>query len=232
MKRNADIQNELTEISPQLAGMEPVNVFSVPEGYFNNFPEECLTLVQVSPALPQTTTPQRVPEGYFDNLASQILSKIRSADTELPAFGKVDHPFTVPAQYFETLPSIILQQVQPARVVQMKSSFFRYAAAAVITGILGLSLFNQLGKENVVEPAVVSYAQNEIPVKEDAIDKALESINDEEIVDYLATRGQDVNAALVASVIDENNLPASEDYLLDENTLKEFLTENNIRHFN
>ncbi len=232
MERNKDIQKELTEISPLLAGLNPVNVFTVPEGYFNGFSNECLLLLQVLPALPQTSHPQRVPEGYFDNLAENILSKIKLTDTDLPVFGKVEHPFKVPSAYFETLASVIVQQIQPAKLVRMKSSFFRYAAAAVITGFLGLSLFNQLDKKESIEPAVVSYATNEMPVKEDAIDKALESINDEEIVDYLSTRGQDVNASLVASVMDENNLPASEDYLLDENTLKEFLIENNIRHFN
>ncbi len=232
MERNKNIQKELTEISPLLAGLKPVNVFTVPEGYFNEFSNECLSLLQVLPTLPQTTHPQRVPEGYFDNLAANILSKIKLTDTDLPAFGKVEHPFNVPSGYFETLSSVIVQQVQPAKLVHMKSSFFRYAAAAVITGFLGLSLFNQLDKKESIEPAIVSYATNEMPVKEDAIDKALETINDEEIVDYLSTRGQDVNAALVASVIDDNNLPASEDYLLDENTLKEFLIENNIRHFN
>ncbi len=232
MKRNDIIQKELTEISPVIAAISPVNLFTVPDGYFNSFPGECLTLIQLSPSFGQISNSQQTtPEGYFDNLANDILLKIKYSDSELPIFGKLNHPFKVSSEYFETLSSHLLQRVQPAKVVSMKRNFFRYAAAAVITGILGLSLFNLADNKDTSEPAILSYAQTTI-VKDDAIDKALESIKDEEIVDYLSTRGQDVNTALVASTIDDNNLPSAEDYLLDENTLNEFLTENNIRHFN
>lgn len=231
MKRNEKIQHELTEISLEIAGIDPVNVFTVPEGYFENFAEECAALVQVSPSIDQYSIPQQVPSGYFDHLATEILAKIKSEDAEMPSFGKLKHPFTVPENYFKNVSSEILQKIRPAKVIKMQTHFFRYAAAAVITGILGLSLFNLSDKKDSVEPNIVAYAQNG-SIKEDAIDKALESVKDEEIVSYLSATGQDVNAALVASVIDENNLPSSEDYLLDENTLKEFLNENNIRRYN
>ena len=48
---------------------------------------------------------------------------------------------------------------------------------------------------------------------------------------YLSQNGQDINAALVASSMDneEGSLPDAADYLLDENTLNDFLKENNLK---
>jgi hypothetical protein len=42
--------------------------------------------------------------------------------------------------------------------------------------------------------------------------------------------GDDVDAALVASTIDEQNLPEAEEYIYNDNTLNNFLNELNIDH--
>ncbi len=234
MHSNKIIQDELNELSPLLAGISNKNIFTVPEGYFDTLPNELLFSVNQ----PQIT----VPEGYFDSLADNILSKIKlnaasniSTDEHSVLLAPVQHinVYKVPDNYFEQLAIDILRKIpQPARVIVMhkRSSFFNYAAAAVITGILGLSLFTAFDKKTSTErSSAVVLAQAGKIVKDKSFDQVLETISDEDIVHYLQNNGQDVNAALVASVTDEKTLPNPEDYFIDDKTLDNFLNDLNIK---
>src|SRR5664279_4653487 len=82
MKNSQEILNELMAISPLLAGLEKVNVFSVPEGYFNE-----LYFRIANYAILNNTSPleninerniQKIPEGYFDTLSDSILAKVKA----------------------------------------------------------------------------------------------------------------------------------------------------------
>ncbi|MEI2748723.1 MAG: hypothetical protein V9E88_08205 [Ferruginibacter sp.] len=86
--------------------------------------------------------------------------------------------------------------------------------------------FSNLRRENIsgIETAAVISEGKKIAA-EGSFDKELESITDEDIVNYLSDNGHDVNAALVASVTDEQSLPSEEDYIFDDKTLDNFLDE-------
>ena len=186
----------------------------------------------------------KVPEGYFDGLADAIMNKIKSEDgtalEEYPAFlASVQHKnvFKVPDGYFDSLAEEIVGKLpkQPAKLIEMKPrpAIFRYAVAAGITGILGLSLFsvfdNKTGKENILQSSSSAItAQASDILKNNSFDKTLEALGDDEIVNYLKNDGEDVNAALVASVTDEKGLPEEDAYFMDEKTLDNFLTEQNV----
>ena len=58
----------------------------------------------------------------------------------------------------------------------------------------------------------------------------LNSLKEEDIVGYLTMNGDDVDAALVASSIDGQNLPEAEEYIYNDNALNDFLNELNIDH--
>jgi len=102
-------------------------------------------LARLSPTLPYT-----VPSGYFQSFPEIMLRRIRSADTseamqELkeisPVLAGMDKkmPFSVPPGYFENMPLNIPSGQKPARVIALQSSrFFRYAAAAIVVGIISL----------------------------------------------------------------------------------------------
>ncbi|MGH2646860.1 MAG: hypothetical protein ACRDE8_04800, partial [Ginsengibacter sp.] len=86
MKNSEEILNELMAISPFLAGLEKVNVFGVPEGYFDE-----LQFRITNYAILNTTSPvenivkrnlQQVPDRYFDNLSDSILAKIKAFYSE------------------------------------------------------------------------------------------------------------------------------------------------------
>ena len=272
MQRNLTILNELKELGSPLAEIAPVNVFTVPDGYFDAFaPAVLLNIHRQESNIPAMDVPAgyfdslagnimnrikaetaidqdpvfmpelkkinvfTVPQGYFDTLATETVSRIDTVNTEFLADVKNKTVFEVPQGYFEQLSGSILQKVkaeqQPAKVISMgnRPSVFKYAAAAVITGILGLTLFNAMfkpAKENIsgIETAAVISEGKKIAA-DGSFDKELESITDEDIVSYLSDNGHDVNAALVASVTDEQSLPSEEDYIFDDKTLDNFLDE-------
>lgn len=238
MQTNIKIQDELKALSPLLAAMEKVNVFSVPEHYFANLSSQISNVI---------TKANDVPEGYFENLADNILNRIKkesaiSASEEIkylsPALYATgnENVFTVPHSYFQNnVTGILSQMPQPAKVVEMKKrpAFFKYAAAAVISGMIGLSVFSIFDKKTNSEellPSTSVVTTGEEKPTDSNFDKMLETVSDDEIVQYLENNGEDVNTALVASATEEGNLPGEEDYLLDENALDNFLNDNNIKN--
>jgi hypothetical protein len=126
MEHKTDILNELQSISPLLAAMEKVNVFTLPAGYFEGLSAMVLSVAK-DEALKAKT---QVPAGYFDTLADSILHKLKdNGNTDaLPEILKtVQHKpvYTVPDGYFETLSGNILQQLQqqgvPAETTEASS---------------------------------------------------------------------------------------------------------------
>lgn len=276
---NHNILNELKDLSPALAAIPRLNVFKVPEGYFETLP--ALLLLQASGS-GKNEPIQSVPEGYFDNLASGIMARIREeapAEAHSPVLAGIgnENIFSVPQGYFEGLAENIMSRIhmesanevlaetyaisatvagignknvftvpreyfndlagsvssklekQPAKVVSMNSSrkFFRYAAAAAITGLIAMTTVfiinkNNAGGQTGVQVAAVKEAKQII--QNNSFDKEMASLSDADIVNFLESKGQDVDAALVASLTEDSKaLPDADAYLLDENALDEVL---------
>lgn len=231
---NNNIISELKQISPLLAGLPRHPVFYVPEGYFNALPQHILLKIN------KEHTHSNVPEGYFDNLADHIMHKIRETEAtniseELPpilASVSRENVHHVPAGYFDSLAQqITLKVVKPkARVISISvfSGFARYAAAAVITGILGLGLFSRLNNkpENYnMEPVL---ANAETIIRSGSFETELNKLNEAEITEYLESYGHDVEAAILASAAETDELPDAMDYVLQENTLDQFMDKFDI----
>ena len=231
----------------------PVLEMKVPEGYFDGLADSIMDKiksVEISevkatyPAFLDGTRENnvyKIPADYFEGLPAAIMTKINAVDgsrlEEFPSFLaplQDKQVFTVPAGYFDGLAEEILSKIpkQEAKVINLKyrSSIFRYAIAAGITGILGLSLFsnfdNKTRRENILPSSgnTITALAADI-LKNNSFDKTMETLGDDEIVSYLKNDGEDVNAALVASVTDEKTLPEEDAYFMDEKTLDNFLTE-------
>lgn len=200
--------SEITSISPLIAGISKTNVFSVPSGYFNNL------AVEITGRVTESVAPVREETVAISAVVASIGNK---------------NVYTVPEGYFmQSADQMRSAVVSQAKVVIMKPRFnlFRYAAAAVITGLVGLSIVSVLNKSNTSAPttqtaAVLSDAKQIIETR--SFEKELSSVSDAAIVSYLESKGQDVEAALVASLVDDKSLPEAEDYILNENTLDEVL---------
>ncbi|WP_462250456.1 hypothetical protein [Ferruginibacter sp.] len=122
MENRIDILNELKELSPLVAGVERVNVFTVPIGYFERLEEDILIVVKVETGvLLNSITNQpsmQVPQGYFESLSDNILNKIKAEEaTEVKELSpmlysiKNENTFTVPQGYFESLSANILNKI-------------------------------------------------------------------------------------------------------------------------
>ncbi len=243
MENNTDILNELKGLSPVLAAIGKINVFTVPEGYFEHLGEGIMMGIENESGSGSKTNPDStgatVPDGYFDSLATTILSKAKALDgedasAEIRALSPMLYSiqdvnvYGVPSGYFEDLSEIILQKVKPqATVIKMKwrsNSFLKYAAAAVFTGVMALGVFKFTG--NDPEMALPDYVTAGLLVQD--VDSELSKITDDEIVKFLEASGTDVKTAFVVNSIDKHELPSEEDYLLDEKTLDNYLNSINL----
>ena len=254
MQKNAMIYRELKELNSSLADLSSLNVFTVPDDYFDSLSPAIMLSLRNQNSINELNIPvldMQVPVGYFEGLANQIIDKIKAGaiiqadeekDSALLAPLSRHNVFTIPENYFDNLAENISAKLnkQPAKVITLKSrpSIFRYAIAAALSGLLGLSLFNVLdNKQNLKTPVLASVVvaqpdqvlktANEI-IKNDSFDKTMEAMADDEILSYLKNDGEDVNAALVASVTDENTLPNEDAYFTDEKALDNFLNEQQI----
>lgn len=242
MENTTDILNELRELSPALAALEKINVFTVPEGYFENLTIDIMAGIENEYGLNKnaiTNSTVSVPEGYFESLSGTILNKIKALKTEdaateiralSPMLYSIQHEnvFEVPHGYFENLSDDIIEKTKPeAKVVKIggrSRTFFKYAVAAVFTGVIALGVFKFTNATK--QSSLPEYVTAGLQVQN--VDQELASISDAEIVKFLEESGTDVKAAIVANSIDENELPSQEDYLLDEQALDKYLNSINV----
>ncbi len=149
MKRNSAIEKELREISPAISELGNENVFQVPPGYFEDLPQKILARIQLN-------------EEHIDLPANEEIEQL----SPLIAALKNKPALSVPAGYFNTFPQIITDKLaetaEEASVIRMntgkKSKWMRYAAAAVVTGVIGISTLFLLNTNNSNN---MSLAQND-----------------------------------------------------------------------
>ncbi len=168
---------ELKELNSSLINLNQQNVYNVPVGYFEGLATQVIERIKllenedsVSPILNSISkeSPYTVPTDYFNNLPETVMNLIRNSNDYLtaaeeletlsPLLGsmKKEMPFTVPEGYFNTLSKdIVAEENKPsAKIISIGSrKWYRYAAAAVVTGLIVLSGFLYFGKNNsTVEP--------------------------------------------------------------------------------
>lgn len=236
MKISEEILNELKEISPSLAKMDRNNPFSVPEGYFSALSDRLLINTKIyAEQADSSINSARVPEGYFDNLSSHILNKIKNQDTSVEEFPLLSslrdkNVFSVPEGYFKSLSDQVLSKIahKPAKVISIKS-WMKYAAAAVIVGVMaiaGLQIYNgndanhQLASNDKLPTYIQSSFQYKTP---EQVDEGIASLTDDQIVKYLEKHGSIIDNDLLVNDVNTDELPATTDYLNDENTLGDYL---------
>jgi len=164
MSNRKYIQDELRELNSTLPSHVKEPVFSVPEGYFENFAASVLArikeetavsaadeLASLSPLLAGLSKkmPYGIPQNYFTTLSDDVPALIQ--EDELPAILAAHpktNPYEVPTGYFDTLPAQVVAKVAPkqAKVVAFnRTRWMRMAAAALVAGVIaigGLAYFN------------------------------------------------------------------------------------------
>jgi hypothetical protein len=226
MKRNLEIQNELAQLTTSVADIPFVNVYSIPDTYFDNLPQSVLRKLQ-----PNVLS--GVPEGYFEKLPDLVMNKIKLNQTEqnndelpetLKALQKLN-VYKVPEGYFD---NIRLPQHEAKIVTIQKNRFsklLKIAAAACVISIISFVSYTFISKANK-KTKTDNEAVAEFKVIRDLnIDKEITKLNEKEVDNYFC------DAGLIACT-DVDNEPELEKQLEDLNISDEemetlFETSNN-----
>jgi hypothetical protein len=207
MTQRDNILQELRDLQSSLANATVKTGYQVPLGYFEDLGDQVLRRIKaleaesafeelnyLSPLLNGISrkTPYSVPAGFFNELEETVLDLAKTCDDSITAAEELKElspilsglkkgmPFSVPQGYFEN----ITPAVQPkAKVVSMVSrKWFRYAAAAVVTGFIITAGFLIFAKPATVDVKKNSYAwvkKNLKKVSTDEIEKFVELADEE-----------------------------------------------------
>lgn len=159
-----------------------------------------------------------VPQGYFDSFAASVLDKIKTTSTginesreetesisPLLAGLKKENLYSVPEGYFESLPSAIVSKTNEpeTKVISITHrKWFRYAAAAVVFGIIALSgvlLFSN----NTPKPVDSEKAWAKV-------EKKVQKISDSEIEKFIQPDSSTEKNTDIASVKIDNKTDVKE----------------------
>jgi hypothetical protein len=207
MVRNDNILNELNEISPGLANIPPNFPFQIPEGYFDDFPDMVLDLVN------REQNSMEVPAGYFESFAGNMLAKAKKMDmadeihTVAPFLNHIskEMPFYLPEGYFEQLkiqPKLETVEIKPeVKVVPLISKGFRKwatAAAILITAGIGWMIFSNEEKTvsyraKTVEPVENILTDMDVSSMESFLTAETESW---EFADFLITANENIESGI------------------------------------
>jgi hypothetical protein len=144
-----DIIQELNELGSFLGEIPRLEVYKVPEGYFQSLSSYLLNYVQSkeNPDLESESVelPYSVPAGYFEGLAAQILSKVKenqTAQEEIaglsPLLSQISREpvYSVPEGYFDHI-KIPFGERKEAKIISIHTKrWISYAAAAVFAGFI------------------------------------------------------------------------------------------------
>ncbi len=243
MKNTDNILSELLALGSSLPSkITNTNVFTLPDFYFEELPANILLKINT------TEIPLSIPSNYFDGLSDQILQKIKfSADNQneevlremqelspvVAALNKTNC-FRVPSGYFSKLPSEIVSSIpgkDQAKIVTMRKmpAMVRYLIAAAFTGLIGFSIFSMFNNSSINNNKAVLnsqvMAEASSIMANGSFDAELSTLTATDIENYLQEAGHDPDAAVAASAINDKNLPDQLDYLLNENTLNDYLNK-------
>ena len=245
MTQRDNILQELNELKSPLATHNPENIYTVPTGYFEGFAATVLARIRaleathaagelacLSPWLSKLPAqmPYAVPAGYFEELSEKILHLVRDTNDQhsveeetasiSPLLGslKKEMPYHVPQGYFENLanPVTAEEKRSTAKVIALGSrKWFRYAAAAVVTGIIAIAGFTIINSESQKAEGSKVFAK---------VSKDINKLNDTQQNDLIDFLDAGMNGTETAKVKTDNRSKEIQQLLQDipEDELKNF----------
>lgn len=242
MESRTHILNELQAISPLVAGIPPQVPYEVPAGYFDALAETLLQRAKaadagsvseelsiISPLLNKLDKklPFHTPAGYFEEFPDNAMAGAMAIDfvqaaleKESPVLSslKAINVYQLPAGYFEQFPATMLAKVeslqQPARVIPLhKREIWRYAAAAVVAGMLAFSAWWFFQPTTITTPAPVA---------------GLEKVSDSELEQYLSNQLTSFTETPVIADAGELSTDDMKDMMADvsDEELQKYLEQN------
>jgi len=217
MDSRLTILEELKQISPLVAGIQPIAPYRAPEGYFESFAQQLMERIKLntlaakeeleslSPLLSSISkqVPYELPENYFNELSEHALVGARAIDfvneelenlSPLMISLKGRNVYQVPEGYFNGLAENILSKAkqQPARIIAFRpvKRIMRYAVAAVVIGVMALSVWL------VQRPAADNVTAN--------IENGIQKASDEEILNFIQNDDVPVGETVLNTDADMN----------------------------
>lgn len=197
MKGRQDIASELEQISQLMAGMPDKPVFTVPDGYFEQFPEQMLLRVK-----------------SLDHAALSAAEEIAGLSPLLAGLDR-NMPMKAPEGYFNRDNIVPNPEKEQAPVVSIaRRSFRMYAVAASLVAILGFAML--LFRMSATEQAAVGSVN---------VSAELPKLSEKEMDDFLAAF-PDLGASTEPITVASGSIVV-EDMIsdIDEKGLEEFLSE-------
>ncbi|MBK5271460.1 MAG: hypothetical protein JJE22_10645 [Bacteroidia bacterium] len=194
---------ELSYLSPMLNNISKGMPYSVPDGYFETCEETLMQTVRES-------SDYQTPKEELESL-SPLLGSL-----------KKQMPYSIPQDYFENLnkrPLVIPNTKSETKIVSITSrKWFRYAAAAMVVGIIALAGFLYFGQKS--SDPVKSFAKFE-----KKLDKEIKTTSDKDLSEFVQ---QFTDAGLSGDEKVQNNPKEDMKQMLkdvSDNELKEFIQE-------
>lgn len=233
MKRSNHILQELQEISPVVAGINPLLPYQVPEVYFDTLSSVIMARIAAGGHEENSLLlgagrqmPQEVPDGYFENLAGTILGRINAAQEQsvedelkelspLVAGISKTNVYEVPAGYFQELGTSFTAPKQETKVIALfsKKVWMQLAAAAVVFTMIAFGS-NFFSKESGTSEPVASI---DVPpaTSEKQFNNELATLSDDAIISYLKLTADAKDIEKISESIDHTTLPEETDYMDD-----------------
>ena len=160
---------------------------------------------------------QEVPDDFFENFSSQLMEKIQSEDSQLPAHLKLNSKPSVPSGFFDSFGEEVQAKIKEhksssrGKIIRMRNLMMLSAAAAAVLLIVFFSRQN-FQSDEIISPNTANLET------ESNYDDYLVYLDDDEIVDYIIDNGIELENA-----DDVSEREAVYDYVGDD--IEEIYTE-------
>lgn len=200
MENNNEILQELKEMSPVLRQLKNKVPYTVSSSYFNLLSDTVVSKIRTTEEVDLNFTKASaytVPTGYFADLSSTIFKKIAKENGQSEIFEEMEEiapllntiskkpVYSVPHQYFEKADWSKKQKAEQkgdVRFLVPRTRMLRYAAAAVIIGLLTIGLFLFSGKQGLDQRTVKANAVSDV-----------KTLSEQEILEFLKTTSSSDN---------------------------------------
>ena len=199
MSQSNNILQELQDLQSNLAAGISGNIYSVPAGYFDGLLAQVMKRIKaleatsakeelsfLSPMLNDISRemPYEVPQGYFETLDTTVHDNAQEELESISPFLsslKKQMPYDVPQGYFESIGTAVRKEARPAKIVSLTSrKWFRYAAAAVVVGVVSLITVYVLDNRRNLEGKPIAVVQK-------VIQKEIKKMSDTDLNEFLSS---------------------------------------------
>ena len=250
MTNRNSILNELVSLGSTLSTDSPQNFYEIPAGYFDRLPDQILNRIKalnsenaseeikvLSTVLSQVskTNIYSVPAGYFEDLSDNIIQGIyehpdyQTSKEELTSISPLlsgiskKTPYTIPEDYFENL-GIKTSEKSETRVVSITfRKWYRYAAAAVIVGIITMGGWLFISKKQIdpVKNPDGWVAKNTKKISTDEVDNFINLDNNEHLLNNSSVASNDTNAQEIKDLMKDVSEKEIDNFLNDADKLQD-----------